>query len=121
MPLPLVTSASPGEEDLARCSASGPVSLMGTTVVVEVLVAIEGGLHRRSASEEAPAELDAPELAEDGALEPFHKAISPGMPRFGAGVADAPLGANPVESSPGFAALICQDTAERPAGRLESP
>src|SRR4030065_324795 len=109
MPLPLVTSASSGEEDLARCSASGPVSLMGTAVVVEVEVAIEGGLQGRYAGEEPPAKLDAPEFAEDGALQPLDKAVGPGMPRLGTGVADASFGADPVDGSPVFVALIGQD------------
>jgi len=45
MPLSLVTLASPDAEDLARSSALGAISLKGTTVVVEVEIAIEGGLH----------------------------------------------------------------------------
>src|SRR3990172_135901 len=120
MPLPLVTSASPGEEDLARCSASGAVTLVSSPVVVEVEVAIEGGLHGGWPGEEPSAELDAPELAEDGALKPLDKAVGPGVARFGASMPDVSLGASLVEGSPVFVALIGQDAVERPASCLES-
>jgi hypothetical protein len=47
-----------------------------------------------------------PEFARDGSLQPSHKAVDPGGPRLGPGVADASLGANPFEGSRVFVALI---------------
>lgn len=61
----LVMLGSLGEEDLAPCSSLGAIALVGTPVVVELQVAIEGGLHRGRAGEEPPAELDAPQFAEE--------------------------------------------------------
>ncbi len=53
---------------------------MRSLVVVEAQIAIEGVLELRPAREVATAELDAPMLVEDGALEPFDEAVGPGMP-----------------------------------------
>src|SRR3989304_5493319 len=127
MRLSFVSSASAREKDIAGCSALGPVSLVGTPVVVEVEVAIQGSLHCCGA-EESPAELDtcsalravqcgcAPELAEDRALQPLDEALGPSMSRFGASVADTMLATDLVEDAPVFVALIAQDAPERPAG-----
>ena len=61
-------------------------------MVVEVEIAIEGGRHSHYVCEEAPAELDAPEFAENGALHPFHKAIGPGAPNAFADLSDRAAG-----------------------------
>lgn len=61
--VPLVTFASLGEEDPARCSSLGAVAPVGTPVVVALQLATEGGLNRGRSGEEAPAGLDAPQLA----------------------------------------------------------
>jgi len=116
----ILTFASLGEEDLTGHSASGAVTLVRSADVVEIGVVIGRGLHGRDAGEEASPEPGPPELAEDCALEPLDKAVGLGVPRFGACVANATLGAGPVEGSPILVALIGQDALERPAGSQKS-
>jgi len=112
----LVIAGPPTEEDLARRSAPGSVTLMGPSLVVEIEVAVERGLQDWGAGEVPSAELDPLQLAEDGALQPLGKAVGLCAARLGTTVADAPRGANLVEGSPVFVALIGQDASHRPTG-----
>jgi hypothetical protein len=54
---------------------------MWSTVIVKAQVAFQRGLQEPDVREEPAAELDAPELAEDGALQPF-RAVRPSPGRF---------------------------------------
>jgi len=121
----------PLHEDLTGGSALSTVSLMGAMVVVEVQIAVQSCLHLCGACEEPPAELDtctalraaqcrcAPELLQDGAVEPLHEAVRPSMARFGPGMTDPPFGAGLVEPTAEVVALIGQNTLDLPAGLVE--
>jgi hypothetical protein len=55
-------------EQRGRRAAPGAVAQVGSAVVVELEVPIQGGLQEPYVGEEPAAELHAPQLGEDGAL-----------------------------------------------------
>ncbi|MDR7529078.1 MAG: hypothetical protein QN130_14535, partial [Armatimonadota bacterium] len=74
---------------------------MGTLVIVERQVAIQSVLHGRHAGEEASAELQAPQLAQDGALQALDEAVGPGMAGLGPRVLDPQRPTGLIERPPG--------------------
>jgi len=89
---------------------------MGPFVVVEADEAVEGALELREAGEVAAAELHAPVLVEDRALQALHEAVGPGVAGLRLGVADAELLAGLRKGAGKLAAAIRQHALERPAG-----
>jgi hypothetical protein len=78
--------------------------LVRPLLVEELHERVERPLHRRPRREVLAAELDAPVLVQDGALQAFDKAIGPRMagasarlpdPRRVAGLIEAPLNSDP--------------------------
>jgi hypothetical protein len=76
-------------EEVGGHTAEEPVALVRPLLVIELQEPVECPLHRRATGKVLPAELDAPVLMQDRALQPLHEAIGPGMARLGAGVANA--------------------------------
>jgi hypothetical protein len=111
--------AIPALEDLTGCTATSAVSLMGTTKVVELQVAMQGDLHLVGSGEEAPVELDSPGLLQDGAVQSLDEAVGPGMARLGSGVVDTPFAAGLVEPTAELVVLIGQDPMDPPARAAE--
>jgi len=111
--------ASPAHEAVAGCPAPSAISLMGVTMVVELQAAIQGDLRLAGSGGEPPAELDSPQLLQDGPMQPLHEAGRPGMPRLSAGVADTPFAAGLVEPAAKLVALIGQEPLDLPARFLE--
>ena len=81
-------------------------------------VAHEGrqrALESRPASEVVTPEGDAPVFLQDRALQPPDEAVGPGMPRLGAGMANAQLAARLIECAIEFGPPVGQHSLHRPA------
>lgn len=100
---------------LAQRAAPEAVVSMRAAPVVEVQIVIEHFLHGPDAGEEAAAELHPPQLAEDGALEPFDEAVGPGVAGFGAGVPETQLPTDLIKRSPVLRALITEHPLHGPS------
>jgi hypothetical protein len=101
-------------EEVGGHVAEEPVALVRPLLVIELQEPVEGPLHRRATGEVLPAELDAPVLMQDRALQPLHEAVGPGMARLGAGVANAERLAGLIERPLELRAPVGQYAFERP-------
>src|SRR5437660_7275662 len=81
----------PGQEDRGRRAALEPVALMRPLPIVEAQVRLQIALQVRDAPVVRPAKGHAPQLGEDGPLQPLDEAIRPGVARARPPVADAEL------------------------------
>jgi hypothetical protein len=105
-------------EQRGRRAATGAVAQVRPAVVVELQVPIQRGLQESDVREEPTAELHAPQLGKDGALQAFDEAIGPGVAGPGAGMPNAPGGIGLVEGPSVLAAPVGEHPPERPAGCL---
>src|SRR5437773_11456057 len=72
-----------------RGSTANAIALVRALGVVVAHEAVEGPLQGHATGEVVPTEGHTPVLLENRALQPFDKAVGPGMARFGARVPDA--------------------------------
>src|SRR6266851_1004048 len=89
---------------------------MRALMVVETQERVETSLQGRPTGEVAPTEGHAPVLLQDGDLQSLHEAISPGMARLRARVAQTELAAGRIERAMEFGSPIGQHAAQPPAG-----
>lgn len=102
-------------EERRRGLAPQSVALVRPLPVVEPQEGVQRLLQSRPTGEVAAAELDAPMLLEDRALEAFHKAVGPGMPRPGPGVPNAEGPAGVRERPLELRAPVGEDPLQGPA------
>jgi hypothetical protein len=100
-----------------QAGGPGPVARVGPAVVVELQVPVQGGLQGPHVGEEPAAELHAPQLGEDGAMQALGGAVGPGVAGPGAGMLDTPGGTGLVEGAPVPAAAV----GEHPGGASLRP
>src|SRR3989454_2664869 len=76
-------------DERGRGSTTQAIALVRALGVVVAHEAVEGPLQGHATGEVVPTEGHTPVLLENRALQPFDKAVGPGMARFGARVPDA--------------------------------
>ncbi len=92
---------------------------MWPTVGVELQIALQRAFQVGDLCEVAPAELHAPVLVEDRALEAFHEAVGERVSGLGSRVPNREPSARIVEGSLELAAAIGEDAANFPASLSE--
>ena len=87
-------------EERGRGPAPAPVAMVRALVVVEAQELLQGLIQLGAAREVAPPEAHPPVLLEERPLEPFDKAIGPGMAGLGAGVCRMPRASQVAAKAP---------------------
>ncbi len=113
----MISSPCNSPEEFSGWASLRAISQMWSTVIVKAQVAFQRGLQEPDVREEPAAKLDAPELAEDGALQPFHEAIRPRMAGASPRMPHPERGADLIEGAPVFIALIGEDPLHAPPRR----
>src|SRR5216110_1553428 len=101
-----------------RGSTANAIALVRALGVVVAHEAVEGPLQGHATGEVVPTEGHTPVLLENRALQPFDKAVGPGMARFGARVTNPELATRLIEGAFEFGPTIGQHAADLPAGPL---
>src|SRR6266568_8999867 len=105
-------------DELGRGSTTHAIALVRALGVVVPHEAVEGPLQGHASGEVVPTEGHTPVLLENRALQPFDKAVGPGMARFGARVPDVQLAAGRIKRALELRPAIGEDAAHRPARAL---
>src|SRR5262245_25374774 len=98
--LPRISSFLSSEQDRSGGATAGAVAVVRRLVVVEAQEAVEGALELREVGGVAAAELHAPVLVKDRALQALDGAVGPGMAGLGPRVTEAELLAGRREGPP---------------------
>src|SRR5213592_546937 len=101
-----------------RGSTANAIALVRALGVVVAHEAVEGPLQGHATGEVVPTEGHTPVLLENRALQPFDKAVGPGMARFGARVPDAEPAAARIKRPLELGPAIGEDAAHRPPRAL---
>src|SRR5438034_2747824 len=101
-----------------RGSTANAIALVRALGVVVAHEAVEGPLQGHATGEVVPTEGHTPVLLENRALQPFDKAVGPGMARFGARVPDAEPAAARIKRPLELGPATGEDAAHRPPRAL---
>src|SRR6516164_8660391 len=113
--MPHGSTGLPAGEHGRRRPALQPVPLMRSLPVVEPQVVLQVALQLPDVRVVGPAERDAPQFAQDCALQPFDEPVRPRMARFGGPMLDAQVATRGQEAPIELWPVAGQDGTDRMA------